>query len=143
VLFRFPDWTARLESFLAANRTRKFQYGSWDCCLFAADCILAITGIDIAEQFRGRYISRKEALRVVREITGRSSIEAAAEHCAEAHGMPEIEPLRAARGDMVLIPRPHDFSLGIVALNGMQILIVGKQAIGPIQFDRACRAWRV
>lgn len=102
-----------------------------------------MTGTDIAEPFRNRYASRREALRTIAEIAGKSSIESAAEYCAEAHGMPEIAPLRAARGDMMLIPRPRDFSLGIVALNGMHILIVGKDAVGPIPFDRACRAWRV
>jgi hypothetical protein len=140
---RYHNWTSRLENFLEANRQTPFKYGEWDCSTLVSGAIFATTGVDIAQPYRGRYQSRHSAIQAASDIAGAPSILRMAEKQAEAHGMPEIEVLRAGRGDMVLLKRPRDFSLGIVAMNGMQILIAAKVGWGPVPMDRACRAWRV
>ena len=140
---RYHNWTSRLETFLEANRQTVFKYGAADCATFCAGCIKAMTGEDIGSEYWGRYQSRHSALQAASEIAGSPSILRVAEKQAEAHGMPEVPVLRAGRGDMVLLKRPKDFSLGIVAMNGMQILIAAKVGWGPVPMERACRAWRV
>ena len=57
-LTRLPGWQGALDRFLTAHRETRFQYGVWDCCLFACDAIEVMTGVDVAAQFRGRYHSR-------------------------------------------------------------------------------------
>lgn len=102
-----------------------------------------MTGTDIAAPYRGRYNSRRSAMSAASEIAGAPSIEAVAGKQARAHEMPEIDVLKAGRGDMVLIRRARDFSLGIVSMSGQQIWIAARIGHGPIPIDRAYRAWRV
>lgn len=50
---RLPDWRERLAAFVAARRATPFQWGRADCCLSAADAMLAQTGEDFAAPLRG------------------------------------------------------------------------------------------
>lgn len=145
MLTRVPKWPAALDAFLLANAAREFQYGDWDCCLFVADAIQAMTGTDIAAKFRGEYESRKEALQVGEEFCGAASIKAIVESVTAEYGMEPIPMNLARRGDMVAISRQNgrDLSLGIVSLTGRDILIAGKVGWGPIHIERGARAWRV
>lgn len=58
---RFPDWPERLGRALRERLSLPFAWGSNDCAIFAADCILAQTGVDFAEGLRGAYSSYEEA----------------------------------------------------------------------------------
>ena len=108
-----------------------------------------MTGCDIAAPFRGRYATRREAFEIAREYCGEPSIEALAVKVTRDNGMPEVWPKRAQRGDLVMIQRPFGHSMGIVALNGRQIIVTGQLdrteqvGLGPIPIERALRAWRV
>jgi hypothetical protein len=143
VLSRYPDWPTRLDQFLYSHSGIDFEYGRWDCCLFVADAIVAMTGADVAERFRGTYGSRKEALRAVKQYTGQASIKAVAETLFRKHGMREVPVLCAQRGDAVLVSRGKDHSLGLIALNGKEIVAVSKDSLLRWPLDRAVRAWRV
>lgn len=50
---RFPDWPTRLSAYLIQVEGRKFRYGRWDCVLFMAGGVLAMTGADLAKGHRG------------------------------------------------------------------------------------------
>ena len=45
---RLPDWTARLAGVIRAGEDAPFAWGTFDCCLAAADAMLATTGVDAA-----------------------------------------------------------------------------------------------
>jgi hypothetical protein len=143
MLHRHLNWPALLEEFLAQNKERTFRYGSWDCCLFVADAIQTMTGTDLAAEYREQYSNRAQAMLAVSERTGRPSVRSVAEHQARIHEMLPVEPLRAARGDMVLLKRGKDYSLGIVAMNGYEVLIAMKTGYAAVSIAKACRAWRV
>lgn len=49
------NWHQHLAQTLQAAMTRPFSWGEHDCCLFAADCVQAVTGVDVAADFRGTY----------------------------------------------------------------------------------------
>jgi|tagenome__1003787_1003787.scaffolds.fasta_scaffold20878956_2 hypothetical protein len=140
---RVPEWEIRLQSFLLRANGQRFGYGRLDCCLFVCDAILAMTGIDVAKAFRNRYSSRREALHAIKEETGSASILAIASAVTSAFGMPAIAPSRASRGDVVLLRRSHDHSLGLVDLNGRDILVPVRQGIWRLPMSQAVRAWRV
>ena len=140
---RFYDWPTRLEIYLHANADRRFRYGDWDCCLFVADAIEAMTGTDIAADFIGRYRNRAQAFQVASRLGIGQSVQSIAESVAARAGMREVGPLSAGRGDMALIRRPRDFSMGIVALSGREILIAMRTGFAPVPMDRAVRAWKV
>ena len=70
---RFPDWSERLADFLAARRSMPFAWGSNDCCMFAADCVLLLTGKDFAE-FRGEYEDARRAAELLLQVGGVEAI---------------------------------------------------------------------
>src|SRR5258708_4686376 len=62
---RLEDWVVRLEAFIKERTAQPFKWGSQDCCLFAADAIEAITGVDLAADFRGKYSGAETAKAVL------------------------------------------------------------------------------
>lgn len=117
-LVRRPDWPERFYEALRARRRLPFRWGQTDCCLTAADLILAMTGVDLAAGLRGTYESAEEAQAVCRkfvarhpEVARRLDVSPVGDGCsgliivlAELHGMERIDdPLRATRGDLVLV----------------------------------------
>ena len=140
---RRSDWQWGLDEFLRVNRYRPFEYGKWDCCLFVCDAIVEMTGIDLAAPYRSKYSTRAGALHAIREHLGTASIKAVAENAAATHHMPEVPILRAHRGDMVLIARGRDYSLGLVALNGRDVIVASKRGLWRLPLSCAVRAWRV
>lgn len=72
MIVRRSDWRTRLAELVIARRFLPMQWGSRDCCLFAADAVLEMTGVDFAEGLRG-YRTPKGALRALRRA-GFSSV---------------------------------------------------------------------
>ena len=140
---RRPDWQAVLDSFLGAHANRRFEYGTWDCCLFVCEAIAAMTGVDLAASYRGQYSTRAGARRLIGEQFGTVSILAVAENAAAAHDMPEVPVPHAQRGDMVLVARGRDYSPGLVALNGREAIVTSKRGLWRLPLSRAVRAWQV
>ncbi len=64
---RFPDWHDRLCTFLDTVAEKPFKWGEHDCALFGANAVLRMTGVDIAEEFRGKYDSHATSLIALRE----------------------------------------------------------------------------
>lgn len=92
---RYEDWPKRLQAEIAAARKRTFAYGAFDCCLFAADCVQAMTGIDYAAELRG-YTSKLDAYRIVAAY---GSLEAM---ITTLLGREPVHRSQAHRGDVVL-----------------------------------------
>ena len=141
-LLRKADWQTALDRFLVSQRAAPFRYGGLDCCLFVCDAILAMTGVDVAAPFRGAYASRRQAFRAIERYAGRASVEAVAEHVCAQFGMPEVTPRTAQRGDVVLLARRHDYSLGLIDLTG-RLAVPTTQGYLQVPLLHGCRAWRV
>src|SRR5690349_20174716 len=142
MLTRYPDWQSRLQQFLFKALSFQFAYGSADCCLFVADAVEAMTGIDIAAKYRGQYSSRTEALELAQRETGKRAVSSVIVAALEDAGLPKIAVNAAQRGDVVLVRRSGDVSLGIVDLNGKEILAIAQTSFVRIPLVRAIRAWR-
>ena len=143
---RKPDWQGELDRFFAAHAKDRFVYGSWDCCLFVCDAIHTMTGTDPGAWFRERYASREEAKTLIREYTGAlpSSVAKVAEYVTAEYGMPEVLVAQAQRGDVALIRRTlRECSLGIVALNGTEVMVVTPHGLKGIPLAKAGKVWRV
>ena len=52
---RLPNWSMRLNDKIKEYHDKPFEWGSADCCTFGADCVVAITGHDPIETYRGKY----------------------------------------------------------------------------------------
>ena len=65
-----------------------FAWGTNDCCLFVCDVILAMTGTDLGEDYRGEYSTAEEAAALISEATGGGGVEELAEQICAANEMP-------------------------------------------------------
>ena len=127
------EWREALRALVSARLAEPFAWGRNDCCLWAADAVLATTGTDHAAGLRGTYSTAAEAVRVVAELGGMEAIGARA---GEA-----IPPMMAAEGDV-----------GLLTIDGRDMLAVccgpgwlAPSALGLAlhQLDMARAAWRV
>jgi hypothetical protein len=102
-----------------------------------------MTGVDIAAWFRGRYRTRKESLALVKERTGKASIQAVIEYVAAEHGFPPVPVAMAQRGDMVLIGKGARAVVGVVSLSGLDVMCLTRDQIVRVALKNATFAWRV
>jgi len=125
-----------LALFLKNNNNNRFEWGKWDCCLFAADCVKALTGEDYAAVFRNRYSSAIGAKRVLLN-EGYSSLKTA---LIAVLGT-EIPAKMAQRGDVVLIEQNGEFAAGIIWAG--QVLCTGSNSLQRLSLSSVICAWRI
>lgn len=142
---RLEHWATRsYHNFLLQRAKMPFAWSTNDCCTFAADAVLAITGTDIAAHFRGKYTDRPTAFKAIKEVAGGSTVADAAAYCAATFGLPELEyPLKARRGDLVLVQQGNELIAGVVHLNGRHVVVVGEEGLKKQSIKNIKRAWRV
>lgn len=144
-LDKFKHWQTRhFHKFLLARARMPFSWAENDCCTFAADAILSFTGVDIADDFRGKYKDKKTAFRLIKKVTGGDTVADAAAYCATKYGLTELPtPLFAQRGDLVLVEEAGELIAGVVHLNGRHIVVVGEDGLKMKSIKESKKAWRV
>lgn len=130
---RHPQWTIQLPETLRAAMSRPFSWGEHDCCLFAADCALAVCGIDIAEKVRGRYKTKSGAMRVLKSEFG--DLESGL-----SSFFTRIEPDKATRGDIVMFNGDEGKTLGVLWAG--KVWSVTESGVLPVN-HQPIKAWRV
>jgi len=146
---RIEHWATRsFHEFLLARAARPFVWGENDCALFCADGIEAMTGVDIAAEFRGKYHDEASALALIKTVTGGATIADAAAYCAKGAGLAEWKwPLFAQRGDLVIVVdagRETARSIsGLVHLSGRHVVAVGELGLKRLPIEAIERAWHV
>lgn len=107
-LKRRPDWPERFIAFVESRRHTPFAWGSNDCALFAADGIEAMTGVDLAKEWRG-YKSERGALSRIKKAGGMRAF---------ASGLSEKHVGLVQRGDVVLALIEGRETFGLALGNG-------------------------
>lgn len=144
-LIRVQHWDTRAyHDFLMARAHTPFAWATNDCAMFAADGVLAITGVDIAADFRGKYSTEAQALAAIESIAGGSTIADAAAWCAAKHDMAEWpHALLARRGDLVVAADSGRLIAGLVHLNGREIVAPGDRGLMLLPLSAVQRSWHV
>lgn len=144
-LTRTPHWATReFHDFLIARASVPFAWGTNDCSLFPADAIQSFTGVDLADDFRGKYSTEAEAFALIKSVTGGTGVAAAAEYCAAKHGLFEwLTPKCAQRGDLVVVENAGQEIAGIVHLSGSHIVSVAESGLVRLPITSVVRAWKV
>lgn len=133
---RLPDWEQRLSDYITplADEAR-FEWARLDCALFTADAVLAMTGHDIAEPFRGKYSTAAGSVRALKRF-GAGDLRSTFDTL-----LPPRPVGYARRGDVVM----HDGAVGVCM--GALALFVGQDPDheGLIRIPRAewSHAWGV
>ena len=118
------------------------QSGVNDCCMFAADAVLEITGVDVAAAFRG-YRTHEEATSIVQSFGGFAEM---CDAIASKFGVPEVRLSFAQRGDLVLVQiDENSFALAIVDMDGIHAVTPGQYGLLSIGLlGKTClKAWRI
>ena len=116
---RYADWQARLHVYLASVARAPLAYGQHDCALFAADAICAMTGLDLAARYRGRYDSLAGGLQL---LVG----DGFADHVALARAqLAQGAIAMAMPGDVAVFETDQGSALGVVQGASVYVLHPG------------------
>ena len=131
---RKHTWQIDFERFIAQRMAMPFAWGCNDCCTFAADGVLAITGHDVALPELRTHTTDLQAARLLKTHGGVAGIATAA--------LGDPVPVLSARvGDVVLIDAGNGPTLAIC--NGGTCMAPGPQGLVHIGMDQAVMCWRV
>lgn len=132
---RLPDWPQRLDECIEEARSREFSYGTFDCALFAAECVAAMTGNNYAIELRG-YDNKVAAYRIVAAY---GSLETMTTALLKRE---PIHPAMARRGDVVIGEDDAGQDCIGVCL-GTTCAFPAPQGLRIVQRSRARLAWRI
>jgi len=133
VTARVANWPTVLHEQVEAARLRPFVWGSWDCCQFVGEVVVALTGRDQRELFP-TYSTEDEADAILAAHAGMHGL------LERAFG-PPIPVAFAKRGDIALV----DLALGLqpgICL-GSVCAAPGLKGLQFVPMSMALAAWRV
>lgn len=131
---RFPDWQLKFAACVDKHRSIPFAWGTHDCVLWASNVILAMTGIDPAKAYRGKYNSALTAAKII----GTTGLGAMA---SQALGKTPVDVKMANVGDLLLVKQDGQELLAIC--NGDTVLAPGKNGLITLPISLAVQAWRI
>lgn len=108
--------------------------------MFAVDVVTLLRGRDPAPFFRGRYDTKRGAMRALRDFSGGGLIETA-ERISREEAIEEVPLALAQRGDVAFLVTPLGDALAIVL--GSTVAIPGRVGIQRVPIDQCSRAWAV
>lgn len=115
---RLANWQELLAAAIVRGQGSRFRYGKRDCCLAASGLIAAMTGVNPAASWK-RYGSKAEAESLIEEHGGVTGI---ARKALADHGVAEIAPHLAQRGDPCVLDLDGRQTAGVVDLSGRSVL---------------------
>lgn len=128
-----------LAEFLQAKRASRFAWGKNDCCLFAADWLVALGKPDLMAEFRGKYSDALGACRLWRTVGG---YEAEGARRLEAAGLVNVPPLLAPRGSIAIFPtHKRHGGFGVVECGRVTVLTPSGLSLLPI--NAGTQTWRI
>lgn len=137
MLTRREDWPSRLAAALEEARDKPFCWGSHDCGLFAADCVLAMTDTDPAALYRGQYDDEAGARETMQRLSG-GGLRAA---WTAALGPAMNNTRMAKRGDVVLVEVGGVEATGVVV--GSRVACLSEAGLAMVPAHRIVAAWSV
>lgn len=135
---RIEGWEKRLADLVSDRDARPFAWGEFDCALFGADAAQAVTGVDPAAVYRGRYSTKRGAYAALKRVCG-----GGLEEAVVANGWPEIAPALAGRGD-VGITETDDGPAVAVCMGSVWLAPrSGGAGLARLKRHAIARAWRI
>lgn len=141
---RKDHWEISLDNYLDEQFEKPFEYGVRDCCLFAANWIELLTGVDVAAEYRGKYTTELGAARLIKKVTGGSSPEDCMDKASADYDFITSHPSiwYAQRGDIVSLEREGNISLGVVDLDGQHAWFTG-DTLTRYPLSECKRSWHI
>jgi len=128
---RIDGWRPALIDYIDRQTREPFAYGVNDCLLVVAGGVEAITGVDHAKPYRGRYKSLSGA----KKLLGKAPL-------AFVRGLfDETAPSKAHDGDIGVIRQGHEWAFGLFI--GPHIYVQTQAGMGILPRTDAVKAFRV
>lgn len=149
---RIDGWENKLETYLLGRAEQKLVWGSTDCCMFVADSIKAVTDVDVALYFRGKYNRMRAAYAMLKRYSGGGSVQETWEKLALEYNMTKIESKDLQAGDIVTMrAEAHNAVAGRLSNGvtvGVQSFDAGILSQGPngvmlTQEPEIVSAWKI
>jgi hypothetical protein len=140
---RKTDWPKRLTDYLISVQDAPFEYGNFDCLCFVAGAIEAMTGVDIMADFRGRYTSHLQAMRIAKSVYGTSNVPDTLAAMMCQRGWQALSPLLAQRGDVVLVRINDRIVCGIIHPSGKEAVAITNEGLWRFSLKNVKRAWGI
>jgi len=133
---RLPDWRSNLCAYLSDIARAEFRPGVHDCALFGAGAVKAMTGVDLAADYIGRYGSVSEGMALLKAEGINSLNDLVSRH------FPETPPLMARAGDLALVTgRKNVDALGVV--QGPSIFVLQVEGLGRVPLSSGLKGFNV
>lgn len=126
-------WQLRLAQFLGDAARRPFQPGRHDCALFAAGAVHAMTGLDLARGWRGKYRTLAAGQRALERAGYTDHVALAAAH------LPGTQ--RPRPGDIAVIDTGDGQALGVV--QGHMAYVLRPAGLGLVPLTAAIQFFEV
>ena len=141
---RVKNWKDNFVAYIHANTNTVFSFGKHDCCLTACNLLQEITGLDPGKSFRDTYEGPAEVFATLKKNKG---VEKIADRICAEHNWKEIPPLYASKGDLTMVAagsaESERHGLGVVDLNGREIICAGPIGFTRKPLSEALKAWRI
>ncbi|WP_374797259.1 DUF6950 family protein [Paracoccus sp. p3-h83] len=126
---RVYNWEARLAAYVARVAREGFAWGQHDCALFAAGAVEAVTGIDPAADWRGRYSSFEGGVKLIRKA-------GFSDHIAAARAwFPKVSRAEVMPGDLAVIDTGAGSAVSVV--QGEMLYVLTEAGLGLIPAEQA------
>lgn len=146
-LERLLGWEQRLADYIASIEEAHFQYGTLDCTIFASDCVKAMTGVDIIGADRGKYHDLETLREYMFTNYGTKDHVLCIINRLRDLGIHQVNPSFAKRGDAVILSQLKEneiiYILGIIHLNGVDVMAMQQDGLGLYPRQMIKRAWSI
>jgi hypothetical protein len=142
-----------LSTFIVDRMETPLVWGKSDCCMFVADALKAMHGIDIAGWFRGRYKTRRRAFMELKKFAGGSLLETITALARDYDMAPVPSRAEMLPGDMVILKAKacdpiaerlsNGLTVGVMGFNDMGVLSQGKDGLVLHTEPEVIDAWRI
>lgn len=134
-LHRVSDWYSRLFNLIIEKEHQPFKFGKNDCTLFGADVVLAITGVDLAASYRGKYRSLKGGMKLLKADGYTSNVDYLEKN------FPETSLAFANAGDLCLINTEEGEAIAV--LTGTVATGIGPNGLVRFPLEKISRTFKV
>ena len=137
-LSRLDDWRARLAAEMDRQRRDPFAWGKHDCAIgFAAGIVEALTGVDLAKGYRGKYSSPRGALKILAEAKADSL------SAFVAQRLPRVHPAFANVGDIGIVAADGPLDEALCMIDASGLVVMTEQGHGHRPRADLIRAFKV
>lgn len=135
---RIEKWREPFSRTVDELYNQPFEWGVNDCALgLVRKLVLAMTGIDYCEKYKGAYWDAKTAYRFMK-TEGFKNVADFVESI-----LPETELCKVKIGDVAAIETEDSFGFALGVVNGDRIIVLTEQGIGTVDLFAGKRFFKV